>query len=145
MYMDAKQLISLSPVPIKFVDIMINPNWSGVYFDNTHSSGYRHIEIRDDLTDNQKIGVLIHEIGHAICNEKSCRCMQNPDHLKREIHASKFVLLQLLKYKQKEILKNEMECLTRQANGNSNYEYYIKAAKHVMKLKLWQKCLNYVK
>ena len=71
--------------------------------------------------------------------------MKNSDHAKREIHAHKYTLKWLLKYKRKEILKQEMKSIVKQANGYACYEYYTKAAKHIMKLKLWQKCLDYIK
>lgn len=123
---------------------MNNPFFVGVYYRNKEYMGKARIEILDDLSTDQKIATLVHEIAHAICDVKNCRCMQNPDHTKREIHAVKFTLSWLLKHKQKELLQQEINQLRRQANGYSNYDYYIRAAKHIMKLKLWQKCIDYL-
>lgn len=147
MIMNIKQLIQLSPVPVEFVHEMDNPNFIGVYYQGKIKgyTGKACIEILDELDNCQKVAVLVHEIAHANCDVKNCKCMKNMDHTEREIHANKFVLSWLLKHKQKEALKREINGLTQQANGCTNYKYYIKAAKHVMGLKLWQKCLDYVK
>ena len=144
--MNIEELIQLSPVPVKFTNDIYNPHFAGVYYEGETKgyTGKARIEIADDLTNCQKIRVLVHEIGHAICDMKNCKCMSNPDHVKREIHANKFVLSWLLKHKQKEALKQEILQLEGQANGQTCYGYYEKAAKHVMKLKLWQKCINYI-
>lgn len=141
-----KQLVKLSPVPIKFVDIMDNCNFIGCYYQGEIKGyiGKARIEIFDDLTDCRKMITLVHEIGHAQCDAKNCECMNNPDHAQREIHANKFTLSWLLKHKQKEALDREMNNITQQANDNTCYEYYAKAAKHVIALKLWQKCLSYI-
>ena len=141
------ELKRLSPVPITFVDVMRNENFCGVFCHGKEfdGDGKAYIEISNGLEHYQKIATSIHEIGHAKCYEKNCKCMRNPDHTEREIHAVKFQLRWLLKYKQKEGLKWETDSIIRQANGHASYGYYIKAAKHIMKLKLWQKCLNYLK
>lgn len=144
--MNIEQLIQLSPVPIKFINLVNNSSyWAGAYFKiNESVTGKAYIEILNKLDNYQKIITLTHEIAHANCDTKGCKCMKNPDYTEREIHANKFTLSWLLKYKQKEALKQEMKSLTAQANGYSKYEHYVKAAKHIMKLKLWQKCLDYV-
>lgn len=143
MNMLIEQLIQLSPVPVEFTDTM--SVFAGTYWSIEDCSDKPRIEIANDLTNSQKTTTLIHEIGHALCDNKSCECMKNPDHTKREIHANKFTLSRLMKYKLKEGLKEEMERITQQADGLTSHVYYTDAAQHVMKLKLWQKCLDYVK
>ena len=144
--MEIEQLIQLSPVPVEFVDTIDNGLFAGMYYHTKkHTGKEAYIEILNRLDDCEKIRTLIHEIAHANCGAKNCKCMKNPDHTKREIHANRFVLSWLLKHKQKEALKEEMEQLTQQANGNTCRAYYEKAAKHIIKLKLWHKCLDYIK
>ena len=140
------ELIESSPVPVKFVGTMNTSDVCGTYFHFSKSEmGKARIEIDNQLSDGLKIGTLIHEIGHAVCGAKGCECLENPDHAEREIHTNKFLLKWLLKHKQKKILKMEIKSIIRQANGNACRKYYDKAAKHTMGLKLWQKCLDYIK
>lgn len=140
------RLKKLSPVPIHFVNEIYNPNWCGVYYgSHTNQTGKElSIEIIDSLTDSQKTITLVHEIGHALCDSKGCECMKSPDHTQREIHAYKFTLKYLMKHKLKAELKSEIAQIIHQANGNTSYAYYQKTAKHIMKLRLWRKCLDYV-
>lgn len=143
--MKIEQLIQLSPVPVEFVDTLNNSHFAGAYYHAKEYAGKPRIKIVNELDNNEKMVTLIHEIAHAKCDAKGCKCMKNPDRTVREYHANKFTLTWLLKHKQKELLKQEMDVIIGQANGLSNYEYYVEAAKHIMKLKLWHKCLNYIK
>ncbi|KKN19125.1 hypothetical protein LCGC14_0948810 [marine sediment metagenome] len=141
------RLIESSPVPIKFVDAVDNPYWCGIYYQGETKgyTGKARIEILAELDNCQKMSTVVHEIGHAQCDARDCKCMKNSDYTEREIHAYKFTLSWLLKHKQKKTLKQEIYSLRRQASGDTCSEYYTKAAKYIMKLKLWQKCLDYVK
>lgn len=145
--MNIKNLIHLSPVPVYFMDVMSISDFCGIFWQGKKhdGDGHAYIEISTELENYQKISTLVHEIGHAKCYEKNCKCMKNSDHAKREIHALKFQLRWLLKYKQKGGLKWEMDSLIKQANGQACRTYYVKAAKHIMKLKLWQKCLDFIR
>ena len=141
-----EMLKRLSPVPIEFVDEMIDWGYSGMFWDEKGSLvGHPYIEILDSLEEHEKIAVLAHEIGHAICKEKNCECFKvykkNPALV--EIHAYKYDLNWLLKHKQKRALKYEIRQLELHVENRS--DHYTEAAKHIMKLKLWQKCLDYVK
>lgn len=144
--MNIKSLIHLSPVPIYFMETMRISDFCGTFWKGTKNDGdgKPYIEIHAKLEDYQKIAILAHEIGHAKCYEKNCKCMKNSDHTEREIHATKFELRWLLKCKQKNSLRWEMNDIIKQVNGCTLRLYYLKAAKHIMKLKLWQKCLDYV-
>lgn len=136
-------LEQLSPVPVYFLET--DSMFAGTYQTKAESiAGKAHIKIDNRLTDSQKITTLIHEISHALCDVKDCKCLKNPDHTEREIHANKATLRQLIKYRQKEALEEEMERIEQQAAGMTHYVCYLNAAKHIMKLKLWQKCLDYV-
>jgi len=135
----------LSPVPIEFVDEVQHWGYDGMFFDGRVSSvGHPYIEILDGLEKHRKIATLVHEIAHAICNEKNCKCFEiykeNP--ALSEIHAFKYTLRWLLKHQQKETLKYELKCIESYIINRS--DHYVNAAKHIMKLKLWQKCLDFV-
>ena len=140
-----ERLIRLSPVPVEFVDETTVSDFCGTYFKTGTYAGKTYIEIWDKLNDSEKIITLIHETGHAMCDAKNCECMKNSDHTEREIHANKFTLNQLIKHKLKKELKLEMKRIAEQARGLVCREYYIEAAQHIMELKLWQKCLDYIK
>lgn len=135
------KLIKLSPVPVSFTDTVI-PGYDAMYWHEGIFSGKAHIEINSNLTEAQKIASLLHETAHAICVVKNCKCMKNPDKTEREIHAYISELRELLKHKQTEGLKDTITKLKYAAKGNN---YYAKAAKQIMKLKLWKKCLKFIK
>ena len=140
-----EMLKRLSPVPIKFVDEMRHWGYDGMFWYGNFSPGHPYIEILNDLEKHIKIAVLIHEIAHAMCNEKNCKCLKmyekNP--ALAEIHAFKYTLKWLLEHKQKRALRYELKVIESYIENRS--DHYVDVAKHIMKLKLWQKCLNYVK
>lgn len=146
-----EQLIQLSPVPVKFIadNIMSSKFINIVTFGRyIYSNGKSfdvtipRIEILNSLNYHKKIGTLLHEIGHAKCDEKNCKCITSNDSAESEIHAYKYTLEQLLKYKLKKSLKQEIHHIKNQLERD---DFYGRAAKHIMKLKLWQECLAYAK
>ena len=134
----------LSPVPIEFVDEMQCWGYDGMFWYKNSTLGHPYIELLDSLKEHEKIATLAHEIGHALCNEKNCKCLKiyekNP--VLTEIHAFKCELKWLLKHKQKEALKYEIRGLKSYIENRS--DHYVDVAKRIMKLKLWQKCLNFI-
>ena len=139
-----EMLKRLSPVPIKFVDEMQCWGYDGMFWYRNSSPGHPYIEILNGLEKHREIAVLIHEIAHAMCNEKNCKCLKvyekNP--VLTEIHAFKYTLRWLLKHQQKEALKYELKCIKSYITYRS--DHYVNVAKHLMKLKLWQKCLDFI-
>ena len=80
-----EQIKKLSPVKI-------------VHQENLDSWGrYNHVdkyvEIVGTLGNLLYKIVLLHEIGHAICDKNNCRCYGTNDRKLREYHAFKFVLI----------------------------------------------------
>ena len=137
-------LIKLSPVLVKFTNEMTT-GYNGVYIHNSvfDFDAEHYIKIDDNLKDYKKIAVLIHEIAHANCDKENCDCLKNPDRIEREIHAYMYELKWLLEHKQKKGLKWVMNKLTYWAKYDS--DCYAGAAEYIIKTKLWQKCLDYVK
>ena len=130
----------LASVPVIFtnLDALGTFFWkkssSALYFD-------KRIEIDKSLQQHQRIAVLSHEVGHALCFEKDCKCFEGRDIIQREFHAHKYALKFLLKYKQKKALKWMMKDIIERSHDNPFFE---KPLKRLMKLKLWQKCLDYI-
>lgn len=134
----------LSPVPIEFVAPKLDcfAQYCG---GNKNINLFKRIEIDKTLKSHESIAILAHEIAHALHDAKNCDCMKNPNHKYREIHAHKDSLKFLLKHKQKKALKWLIERIKEHTiEGAWNNEAQ-PAAERIMKLKLWQKCLDYVK
>lgn len=132
------KLIKLSPVPVNFVDTIQH---AGNYcYDSGKYEKDAHINVYTEQKEYKKIGTLAHEISHAMCDADNCGCIKSLRE-EREIHAYVFELNWLLKHKQKEALEHVIHKLTNFTEGN---DYYAEAAKHIMKLKLWKKCLKFV-
>ena len=139
-------LIKTSHIPIRFIEM--ENDFYGCYYHRGKFFSYDkeldipRIEIRDSLKNYQKIATIIHEKAHSICDKKNCSCLKNPNRKYREIHAYIYELKWLLKYKQKKGLRWLINRLIDYADDNS--DYYSKAAQHIIKTKLWQKCLKYI-
>lgn len=129
----------LSPVPIEFV--CGDRNYLGRYYHEGNYEDYPCIKIINELSNDEKLSVLAHEIGHALCFEKKCECVLTKDYIKRETHACEYQLSWLLKHKQLKSLEWSMKTLKKWLN---RYDHYVEVAQNIMKLKLWQKCLDYV-
>ena len=137
-----EMLKRLSPVLITIMAIKYPDDLGSFYWGSeTAPFSGRRIEISERLSRPQCIAVLSHEVGHALCYEKNCKCFNNPDIVKREVHAHKYSLGFLLKHKQKESLKWMTEDIRKRSHDNYVFEQILK---HLTKLKLWQKCLNFV-
>lgn len=137
-----EMLKRLSPVSITITAIKY-PNDLGVFFWGEGVAPYsgRRIEISERLQHSQCIAVLSHEVGHALHYEKDNKHFENLNVVEREIYAHKYSLRFLLKYKQKESLRWMTKDIKERSCHNDTFE---KILKHLVKLKLWQKCLDYV-
>ena len=139
-----EMLKRLSPVSIIFTE---PEQGCFAYYCNENESMnlLKRIEIDKTLKPHENIAILAHEIAHALHDVKNCKCMKNPDYVEREIHAHKDSLRFLLKHKQKKALKWLIKIIREHSNEGCYNNEAQPAAKHIMKLKLWQKCLDYVK
>jgi Zn-dependent peptidase ImmA (M78 family) len=107
--------------------------------------------IKIDLTlkEHEKLAILAHEMGHALCDKNKCKCFSeirknmNGVSSLAEYHAHKFALKWLLDNGCKRALRYYIKTI-RKLSKPPIIEAYIKAAKRIMKLKLWQKCLDFV-
>ena len=134
-----EMLTQLSPVPVLFRSTK-GEGGLGTYFSGPNAP---YIVISNSLREHREIiAVLVHEIGHAICDEKECKCMNQTDKTLAETHAYKFELSWLLKHKRTEELNIAMGTIDHALHQSG---YCGDAAKHIMRLKLWQRCLDYLR
>lgn len=138
-------LVRTSPVSVSFVpEVNVSPTANaitiGAFYPKKDNQIKTCIEILDSLSKHQKIVTLLHEIGHAKCDMKKCKCIFVCS-AEGEIHAYEYALTWLLKNKQKKVLKAEMKYIK---NSYDRMDYYGDAVRHIINSKLWQKCLNFV-
>lgn len=140
------ELVKTSPVSVNFVsEVSILPSTTnaitiGGFLSKHDGRAKACIEVLNSLSEHQKIATLLHEIGHAKCSKKKCKC-RTTQSAEGEIHANEYTLSWLLKNKHKKILKIAMRHIK---DNSDRTDYYGEAAKCIMDSKLWQKCLKYV-
>jgi len=98
-----KQIEKLSPVPVRYKDVDL----ASGYYVRDDLDELPGVVVKKSLKTDQKIIILLHEIGHAVCDKKRCKC-QHP-HKKApsfltEYHAMKFVLDYLVKCPDKKLI-----------------------------------------
>lgn len=139
-----EMLVQSSPVPVSFVSKFKSEKSIGrndVCLATFYSGPVApHIEILSSSDYNTKILSLIHELSHARCHKKRCRCW-NMDKL-GEIHAYAYTLKWLIKNKRKELLKIQMRTLSKMQERT---DYYSDAVRYIMTTRLWQRCLGIMK
>ena len=134
-----KELKETSPCP---VDLNWDNPGGGMFFPFT-----RQIVVSKDLAPAKKFAILSHEIQHAKCYEKGCFCMKgrgdNRNFYYQEYHAIKAELLECLDYK--EALVYAIYIIKGCVTGEWGWPRRIKAARNIVKTKLWAKaCLRSV-
>lgn len=138
-----KTLKELEKQAVVFVEYVSN-NYN--FFGNRlYGSYYRwaspkpYIEINKDCPKEMQRATLIHENTHAKCHAKNCKCQNNK--ALSEYHAFRETLIQSLKEKDINALRLTIE----QIEGLAEWtDYYGKACRKIMKLRLWQKCKMFV-
>ena len=134
--MNLKQIEKLSPVKIKYTDICRE---YGIFCDGGYIPAAKIIIIDNTVINSKREAtVLLHEIGHAKCHEKNCKCINRKNHTLGEYHAYRFVM--------KYAITNStlIEGFVKDVKLGLNYDLvHIIAAKRIMKLKGWKK-LNQV-
>ena len=142
-----KKLIELSPCKVIF------GQWLDVYYGaydySNFSAGVQKTEIQIEVNHpiHEQIAVLAHELGHALCAQKGCKCrlkhkeygsMIITDEVLTEYHAFKYALTWLLKHKQKKSLQWVMPFMGKE------WGPHLIAVRKVKKLKLWEKCKRFI-
>ena len=88
----------------------------------------------------KRISVLVHEIGHALHHRRHCKCFTDVNRgVLVELHAMRFALRFMLRYRLTDALRQEIDALS----GTHN-EPYATAANLIKKEKIWNRCLDFL-
>lgn len=143
--MDYKDIIKLSPYPVKMEHI---GSWAGWFSwgDGTHEI-YQHpnykpyIKIDECLDSVERMAVLIHEVGHAIHYQRHCKCMCEHNEHKRqylvELHAYRFALRFMIKHNLLDALQYEYDKMIESTDFLPSA--YCRVFKKIKTEELWQK------
>ena|ERR1035437_2490081 len=151
-----EQIIALSPVPVKFLsqteikkaiqrhmpltDIESKYGFSGLYlsFDDEP-----FIVIWKKKSNLKIAATLLHEIGHATCDKKNCKCFtckscdEDDAEVLSEVHADEFALKKCIEINLIDVLRIRFNKIS---NWDSDYKVQYKASKILMKKPIWKRC-----
>ena len=131
------KLYKLSPCPIYENNLM--------FFGGDYNEDKLCIRISGGWTgDNDRIVVLAHEVGHAICHKNKCKCFDIKHGMLCEFHANLFALTWLYKQHDTEALYVCIKHIISQSRKLNHSMGHARAAKFLLRTKLWKKCLDYV-
>jgi len=153
---EIERLVELCPCSVEFDSPDREPNgacyWDSVqYFWGTRGP---LVEIGSSENEAETLYSLAHETGHALCDAKKCSCgmgsYNHSDRTMSEYHAMKFAAKWLFDHKCKGGLRVAIRSIERQAMFNTVFDSprlsaHCKAARRLVKLKLWAKCVAYAK
>jgi len=88
--------------------------------------------------------ILAHEIGHAFCHKNKCKCFDIKHGMLCEFHANLFALTWLYKQHDTEALYVCIKHIISQSRKLNHSMGHARAAKCLLRTKLWKKCLDYV-
>ena len=141
-----KKIVRLSPVPVVFRESIHTlrgfvDGWvtMGRYCPK-NGSFKECIEVVKNIPHRKKIGILLHEIGHAICAKRGCRCATKVS-WEGEHHADMYALKWLLDHKKRKPLISRMQAIK---DHSSEDNLYAVAAAATMSSDLWQDCEDWV-
>ena len=116
----------------------------GLYY-NQRSYGYAcQIEIKTVGNVAENVAVLLHEKVHSEHENNECKCMQQHDRTLSEYHAFKESLQAALKLDSVDAVKESMKIVRYALEHNVYPNPHTKAAKRIIRLKLWKKALEYI-
>ncbi len=142
------ELEKLSPCKIEY------GQWYNVcfgcydYYQSTVARPFGAIRIDNKETIDTQLAVLSHEIGHAVCDNNQCNCVQNVRLHKEcnsliELHAHLFALKWLIKNKHKKALNKLIAIIKNVSIINEDCAHRT-AANELMKKRIWRKCLKLI-
>lgn len=142
------QIVEQTPCPVKIeIDDTIQHLSEGFFQskDRFHSDAFIVIKTIDNDNNIESIVSLLHEKVHAEHEKNGCKCMSLSDNqLLAEYHAYKDGIKAALKLNNKEVLIATIKYIDylRILPYQSTHRT---AARRIVKLKLWQKALDFVK
>jgi hypothetical protein len=102
------------------------------------------ILIQEGQSEDVTIYSIAHELGHALCGKKGCRCMarDRKDSVLAEYHAEIFNLRWQLRRKNKGAMRKTLNNIEKYTVSHP-YSDHVKAWNMLKKLKLWEKCKKF--
>lgn len=137
------QLVKQTPCPVR---VETSYRDIGRYYSTNQytSRPIPYIEIESTGNNLENVISLLHEKAHAAHEKNNCKCMNVDNHTLAEYHAFRDSLKTALKLNDKEIVKliiRDIKKAARDVDQNAHRS----AARRIVKLKLWQKALDFVK
>lgn len=142
-----ERLVQLSPYPVYITSVPFRFSGCFWYGDGSGMQPYEkpdfrpHIDISPFCTQNDEICTLVHEIGHAIHYRRHCKCYCTDDIYLRELHAYRFSLRFMLRYKMMGALRYEHNCIKNHAIKHS--QVYQDVFAKIKTEKIWKKIENF--
>lgn len=90
--------------------------------------------------DADKTATLVHELGHALHYRRHCKCYTTNNSELRELHAYRFTMRFMLRYKMRAALRSEIKWL----RSKSLHGFYLDASRQLQTEKIWFKCLEFL-
>lgn len=137
------RLVEQTPCLVK---IIASERDIGQYYSTNQytSRSIPHIEIESTGDKAENVVSLLHEKVHAEHEKNGCKCMDLSSHTFSEYHAFRDSLKAALKFGDKKIVKLMLRDINKETNRNDQCVHR-SAARRIVKLKLWQKALDFVK
>jgi hypothetical protein len=139
-----KQVFRLSRVPVKLWAQKKIEREAGRYYGFfDREKGY--IVCSNEPSNIYKSGIILHEMGHAECMFKECKCWT--DRVQTETHAQVFALKKSIELKKYDVLKKCMQIVIDWAKVKNKKAYpeYIKASEKIMRKPIWKHCEKLLK
>lgn len=140
------KLIDLAPYPVRSKLIL---QYTGYfrYTNDGNSITYRDTGFMPTISINSaesnpiQICTLVHEIGHALHYRRKCKCYTQNSRYLKELHATRFELRFLLRYKLYAALEYAMESYIQSVHSSPIYQ---QVSDQIKTEKIWQKVIDYL-
>lgn len=137
-FLDKLKKKSICPVKETVRDIDYFTGWF-IHLSTTSFDG--RIEINKEMKISEKEGTLAHEMGHAKCLNRACKCYEKTDRPLQEVHAELYALHLLLKNRRKNAIKARFKRLKNDWNDSP----YSKAKDVIIHRKVYKRCQEFTK
>lgn len=146
--MTYEKLVKLLPYPVKIEYGGMYSAGAFVWGDGIHHRPYcgfePYVQVNPSLSKIERMVVLIHELGHAICHREHCKCYTEYDGKNKylpELHAYRFFLKFTLKHKMTDILRHEYDIMDMRTDYPALYQEVVDQIKTE---RIWRKATKYL-
>lgn len=108
---------------------------------STSTSSDGRIQINKNMSVFEKEGTLTHEMGHARCHNRHCKCYKKYDDVLQEVHAELYTLHLLLRNHR----KNGIKARFKRLQNDWNYEPHSEAREIIENRRIYKRCQEFVK